>query len=363
MKVLFKLSAWILILAICFFGLELAFRAYLRLINREDIYLGLIKFEELLERAWFEPHPHLVYVFKPNNKFTMNTFNRPTVTSNSFGFRSTLEYDVIERKKPANTLRIATLGGSTTMGINSDNEIWPYFVGKNLSVHYPDKKIEILNEGMMGYTSLDNLIDLALRVIDFDCDIHIIYLGINDYSTIAPLDIYRTDNSHYRKTLWENVSFSFVELMPEWLLRSKVLRVFLIKLGVTDRRSLLDNTGTRSFRRMFKNTNEDKKTVHNKIRDNAIRNITSMAGIIKAHDPDALIFISSFYHFDDPTHIQDLNSELRQYADNSDIIFVDAAKKMPRSRELVFDYGHFTKKGEKYIARVFSEAIVDALKH
>ncbi len=40
-----------------------------------------------------------------------------------------------------------------------------------------NKNIEILNEGIMGYTSLDNLLDLEMRVTDFESDVYIIYLG------------------------------------------------------------------------------------------------------------------------------------------------------------------------------------------
>jgi lysophospholipase L1-like esterase len=321
--------------------------------------ISIVKLEELLEKAWFKPHPHLVYVFKPNIEFVMNAFDRPTITINSFGFRSTLEYDVTTEAKPESTLRIATLGGSTTMCVNDDNEIWPYLIGKNLSIHYPNKKIEILNEGIMGYTSLDNLIDLAIRVIDYDSDIYVIYLGTNDYLAVSPLDIYRADNSHFRKTLWENLSFSFVELVPRQLLKSKVVKAFLKMLGAKDRRDLLKNTGTDKFRKRFYVAVEDKQKVNDRIRDNTIRNIESMVGIIKSHDPDALVLLSTFYDSDNPKYIADLNIAIRQFANKSNVVFVDAAGRIPHIQEMTFDYVHFTKDGDEHMAEIFSEAIID----
>lgn len=176
---------------------EFIFRGYLRVTGRDVIIL--LPPEEVLEKAWFKPHPHLLYIFKPNSLFTINSFSLPKFTINRFGFRSTLEYDVNTLAKQENTIRIATLGGSTTMGVNDDNKIWPYLLGKKLSIAFPNKKIEVLNEGIMGYTSLDNLLDLSMRIIDFNCDIYVIYLGVNDLLPAAPIDIYQSDHAHFRR--------------------------------------------------------------------------------------------------------------------------------------------------------------------
>lgn len=350
--------AFVLLLILA--GFELSYRLYLRLSGKKTI--ALMKFDELLERSWFQPHPHLIYVFKPKNTFVMtNGYNQGTLTTNAFGFRSTREYDVTSITKAPETLRIAILGGSTTMGVNDDREIWPYLVGRYLSIHYPQKKIEILNEGVMGYTSLDNLIDLAIRVIDFHSDIYIFYLGVNDFIASAPLDIYRTDNSHCRRTLWESLSFSGVELMPDWLLKSKVVTTLLGTLGATDRRDLIANTGTAQFRRHFDLEIEEVDKVNQVIIDTILRNVKSMVGIVKSHDPGALVLLSSFYYLDTPQHIKELNSALHHYARDSGIIFVDAARGIPRREEMVFDQGHFTKEGDEHMAIMFSEAIRSAL--
>lgn len=347
------------ILIFSLLGLEISYRIYLGL--SEKMTGNIIKFDELLKKAWFLPHPNLIYTFKPNNKFVMNAYSGGTFTINNYGFRSTLEYDITGTAKGPGTIRIATLGGSTAMGVNNDNKIWPYLVGKNLDTSLQDKKIEVLNEAIMGYTSLDNLIDLSIRVIDFNCDIYILYLGINDYLTRAPLAIYRTDYSHFRKTLWENLSFSFIELIPDWLLRSKVVTNTLFLLGAPDRKNLLDNTGTIHFRKRFEIMNMELPVIDNKIKNTVIRNVASMVGIIRSHNPDALILLSSFYHLENPVFIRDLNVAFKGYASGAGIIFIDAAKKIPHIQKMVFDYGHFTKEGDENMARIFSEAIIERL--
>ncbi len=372
-KSLFKVVYVVFLVVFSLSGLEIAYRAYLRLPGRRSAII--VKYGKLLEMAWFKPHPHLIYTFKPNNQFVMDAFNKPTLTINKFGFRSTQEYDVASTLKDPATLRVVTLGGSTTMGVNNDNEIWPYLIGRNLSARYPNKKIEILNEGIQGYNSLDNLIDLESRIVDFDCDVFIIYLGINDYFSRAPLSIYRTDYSHFRRTLWENLSFSAIEMMPGLLLKSKAVVATLYNLGATDRRDLLLNTTAWHFRKSFVLKKESLIAVDSKIENTIIRNVTSMIGTIKSHNPDALILLSSFYYYEDPKEIieenspfyqcaraiRNLNSAFYQCAKDSGVVFVDAAGKIPRQERMAYDYGHFTKEGDKILSNIFSDVIIDKL--
>ena len=342
-------------LAACVLLIEASTRLYIGLFDRQDVVL--VKYDDLLKKAWFKPHPHLIYVFKPDNKFVMDASRGGTFTINSLGFRSTLEYDVKSKDKPPDTLRIATFGGSTTMGLNNDDEIWPYLLGEYLYEYFPDRNIEVLNEGIMGYTSFENLIDLAIRVIDFECDVYVLYLGVNDYLAAAPLEIYRSDHSHFRRTLWESLSFSFVELVPGWCLRSEVVKRILMLLGAQDRRDLLVNTHTGPFRKSFRLEDEERAEVNSKIAQNVVRNVQSMTALIKSHNTDAIILLPSFYHFESPSNIEELNSALHDFAQDSQVIFVDVAKQIPRTEEMTYDYLHFRKEGEKYMARILAKTI------
>jgi lysophospholipase L1-like esterase len=347
------------LVVVIFFVIEGGYRLYLKISGREGVVL--LKFEKLLEKTWFEPHPYLVYTFKPDSKFTMSSYGNGTYTINKFGFRSTMDYDVKTVTKPKNTLRIATLGGSTTMGVNSDKQIWPYWIGSLLSAKLPDKKIEVLNEGVMGYTSLDNLLDLSLRVIDFDPDIYVIYLGVNDYLAAAPLDTFKTDYSHFRKTLWENLSFSVVELIPDIVLRSRAISMVLYSMGVSDRANLLDTTVTGAFRNSFRVLVVDAPDVNKKTADTIIRNVNSMIGVIRQHNPEAVIVLSSFYDLWDPDYIVELNRELYSLAVKSRTDFVDVATLIPKKKTMVYDNLHFTRIGDHRVAEVFASKILNIL--
>ena len=344
------------LVAACASGVELGFRAFLRATGRDVI--TVLPPQEVLAKAWFKPHPQLLFTFKPNTGFTMTKFDRPRITVNGFGFRSTLEYDVTTVTRPDNAIRIATLGGSTTMGVNDDDRVWPYLLGRNLAAALPARKIEVLNEGLMGYTSLENLLDLTMRVIDYDCDAYVIYLGVNDLLPSAPVDLYRSDYSHYRKTIYETFYESPVSCLPRWLLHLKTIRGLLQIAGVPDSRDLLKNTGAGQFRRNFSVGPQDEAKVAAMIRRTVLRNVTSMIGVIREHRPDAVIALSSFYDLENRTVISGLNSAFAQLAIRHNVLFVDVARRLPRDQSMAYDYGHFTPKGDSMMGQLVFEVIL-----
>ena len=213
----------------------------------------IISAAEVLEKSWYAPHPYLTYVFKPNVRFVMDyeKFGNPLLTFNAFGFRSTREFDVRAKEKTPGVIRVVALGGSTTMGVNNDDKIWPYLVGKRLATALPGRRVDVLNEGTMGYKVLDNLIELGNRVIDFEADVFILYLGINDYAAAAPPEYYRPDHAHFRKSLYESLFYSSAELVPSFFLKSVLVQYALWRAGIPDRQILLDNTGTSAFRKVW----------------------------------------------------------------------------------------------------------------
>lgn len=97
---------------------------------------------------------------------------------NSLGFRS----DEIARVKPPRTVRIATLGASTTFcaEASSNRTTWPMRLQAKLQAAYPAVKIEVLNAAVGGYTSEENLKSLEHRVLPLDPDLVIYYEANNE---------------------------------------------------------------------------------------------------------------------------------------------------------------------------------------
>lgn len=118
---------------------------------------------------FMEMHPWLVAAPKPGTSGILETLK---ITHNSYGTRGP-EFKVV---KDPSKIRIITLGGSSTYCIGiSDEDTWPYKLQKELG-----EKYEIINFGVMGYTTAENLIQTALTISDLKPDIAIYYEGWND---------------------------------------------------------------------------------------------------------------------------------------------------------------------------------------
>ncbi len=103
-----------------------------------------------------------------------------TRSINQFGFISTPEMSM---EKPPNTIRIVFLGGSSTAGIGSDlddEQTWPWQTVKQLQSRFPDKRIELINGAMGGYSSFESYGRLWSRIRFFSPDIIVVYHGWNE---------------------------------------------------------------------------------------------------------------------------------------------------------------------------------------
>ena len=128
------------------------------------------------------PHPYAVYTFSPE---------LPEI--NDWGFTFS---DEITLKRTPRTLRILTLGGSTTAG----PEAWPYHLGRQLTEHNPQKTVEILNFGTGGWTSAESMVAFATLGQSFEPDVVIVHHAVNDLDPLMRRD-FRADYSHFRKPI------------------------------------------------------------------------------------------------------------------------------------------------------------------
>ena len=100
-----------------------------------------------------------------------------TIALNSVGYR-TAEYAAA--RAPA-TIRIACIGDSWTFGMNvNQDETYPSRLAARLHEARPGLRFEVLNFGVLGYSSFQGLQVLKTRVLDLNPDILAIGFGMND---------------------------------------------------------------------------------------------------------------------------------------------------------------------------------------
>ena len=144
---------------------------------------GKTAIRKLNGESQYEPHPFLGFELTRTGEV------------NSLGMRG----PEVTKEKPPGVFRIVCVGGSTTYGagVPSDrtyparlevalNELAPS------GVHY-----QVLNCGVPGYTSVESLIQLELRLLDLQPDLVLDYDAINDANLIQGRG-FRSDYSHAR---------------------------------------------------------------------------------------------------------------------------------------------------------------------
>jgi lysophospholipase L1-like esterase len=117
----------------------------------------------------FAPHPYLVGMPRAGKVVERGGAK---ATINALGYRG----GEIERRKPVGVRRIVALGGSTTFGVYvDDRDTWPSRLQKTLGGDF-----EVINAGVPGFTSAENLIQLSLLAVHLKPDFVVLFQGLND---------------------------------------------------------------------------------------------------------------------------------------------------------------------------------------
>ena len=78
-----------------------------------------------------------------------------------------------------------------------DHETYAVHLDSLLNASLPDRRFEVINAGVPGYTSAECLINFSTRVMDLKPDMVIIYLGYNDFKPNRHPD-FSGDYAHWR---------------------------------------------------------------------------------------------------------------------------------------------------------------------
>ncbi len=146
------------------------------------------------------PHPYVGYIPRPS--FSAAAPGSPrSFRHNAHGFRGA----EVEMPKPPRTFRIACIGGSTTQALRSesDEETWPsrlaVLLQARLPADSPYDRVECLNAGAGGYTSMESFINLKTRLLPLDLDLVVDYDAVND-SQVVLRSGFKPDYTHVRRS-------------------------------------------------------------------------------------------------------------------------------------------------------------------
>lgn len=111
---------------------------------------------------------------------------------NSAGYRG----PQIALPKPPGTFRIIVLGASDIYGFTPTDETIPAWLQTTLRERYGYTNVEVINGGIIGYTSWQVYANFALHAAELDLDMAIVYMAGNDVDRRqeAP-DCYRGENA------------------------------------------------------------------------------------------------------------------------------------------------------------------------
>ncbi|MEZ4670544.1 MAG: SGNH/GDSL hydrolase family protein [Anaerolineae bacterium] len=175
----------VILAAIIGLALELGLRFYLSNFGTEQERVAYLysAAEIAAKPSRFLPMPYVSYVPSPNFE-----------GHDQLGYRGA----GVQIPKPDNVFRIVTLGGSTTYSSStSADEAYPAQLQKVLRDEYGYASVEVVNGGVPGYTSWDTFVNYALRGVELQPDLLIIYDGINDIEPrAADPDCYRGLNPY-----------------------------------------------------------------------------------------------------------------------------------------------------------------------
>ncbi len=175
-----------------------------------------------LNRHMFEKHPYMVGKTKKNAHIKRDSL---LYFHNSLGYRG----DEFEPNKEVGTIRIVTIGGSTTYGVGVNNEdTWPFQLEQELG-----EPFEVINLGIPGHSSAENLIQTALLLSDLQPDLAIYHIGLNDIRNTNIHNLKSDYSNYHAATLYNSLGLCNEQTAP-MLATVRMMITLFQKTGVLE---------------------------------------------------------------------------------------------------------------------------------
>jgi len=284
----------------------------------------------------YKPHPFLGYALNP-------AYDGQDI--NPMGLRG----EAVPKKKPKGVYRILCVGGSTTYGSHTPaDQAYPARLQEllNKGPHkQPPLRYEVLNCGVPGYTTAESLVNLSLRLLEFDADALIIYHAIND-ARLIQVGGFQADYSHMRS------SWRFPETSP---LESALLRHCRLYYRLF-KGSYPSLQPARLERLVYVDATEHPhpapswKGVNTRGVRAYLRNLRNLIAVAQEHGiaPVLTTFAASEEHLVGPGYgdvLAVMNRWVRQMATNKKLPLIELAESLDDQPGLFADYVHMNADG------------------
>ncbi len=314
------------------------------------------RYEEIKNKYRYLKETNTVFTTFSNGIWKLNkniialvrdTFGSWCIYSNQFSFRS----KKIDLKKKKNEVRIICLGDSVTFGLGVDNEdTYPYYLENFLQDKYKNKKIEVLNAGIPGFSSDQGLFLFKRNCLYLKPDLVLISFGINDY--VRPLN--QTIQKVKKRSFSNELVKSIVNGLNEFFMNFHFYRLLYFSKVIFSKNK---NYGTKS----------KKIPIRTKLLDYR-NNLLKMAMLAKSNNCE-VIFLSEYslpYTIGSLPRSGKYFKVMKEVAKSTNSYFLDVREKfkeieehnLERLVELFFDLCHPTPKGNKTLAKFIFDFIV-----
>ena len=292
----------------------------------------------------YEPHPTLYWRNKPNQD-AFTTINRRPFHVNS---KATRGPEFSEEKSP-NTIRIITLGDSTTFGWGmADDQTWPAKLEQYLQAEIKGKEIEVINAGVNSWSYAQMFVYFRDYAIQYDPDF-VILAEANQWTQFSEKNSPEFVKSFLRRVWFKNL-----------LRRSAIYHYFLeVKLRdlYTKARARFIPVDAANDTFLKEQQQEDPAAFF----QNTMEDLIHLARTNKIQP--IIVFLPNLHDFQHTNNLA-LRAKL-QATQKLDVPFVDLRPEIrPRGEEVYLegDLSHFTEEGNEIIARKIADTMLPMLK-
>ncbi len=186
-------------------------------------FLHMDAFEEMdyfqLKQMCQDSKSLIIFTDETSSRFFFPNQHHDTININSHGLRG----EEITKEKQADVFRIIMIGGSTVFGSGStsDKTTIPGYLQDKFNEVELNQKIEVLNAGLPGATSKEEIEYIKNYLFEFNPDFLIIYDGWNDASYVSKTLLKNQEVKEDEPLLFK------LQYLPEYRTPFVIYRVFI----------------------------------------------------------------------------------------------------------------------------------------